>query len=203
MAREFVEKRVDLIVAFESQTVRASKAATSEIPVVFLHVQDPVREGFIKTFAHPGGNMTGFGGVGNVYGKRIGLFKEIYPGLQRVLTFVNPKDSATTHALEEVRATAQQLNLTLVERNVETQDEVERVFKSLKPSDADGAFVLSPSLNTNFLSLFIRLVSEKGLPLVGFRKEWVEQGALFSYSHDLASFGAPAARYVDRILKGE
>src|SRR5215831_1144393 len=33
-AQEFVRNRVDLIVAFESQTVRAAKAATSEIPVV-------------------------------------------------------------------------------------------------------------------------------------------------------------------------
>ena len=203
MAREFVKERVDLIVAFESQTVRASKAATSEIPVVFLHVHDPVAEGFIKTFAHPGGNMTGFGGVGDVSGKRLGLFKEIDPGLQRVLTLVNPKDPATTHPLEDVRATAQQLNVILVERKVETRDEIERVFKSLKRSDADGVFVISPSLNTNFPSLFIRLTSEKRLPTAGFRKEWVEQGALFSYSHDLASFGAPAARYVDRILKGE
>src|SRR5688500_8818432 len=41
-AQEFVRNRVDLIVAFESQTVRAAKAATSDIPVVFLLVADPV-----------------------------------------------------------------------------------------------------------------------------------------------------------------
>src|SRR5215470_5178399 len=41
-ARDFVRSRVDVIVAFESQTVRAAKAATTEIPVVFLHVTDPV-----------------------------------------------------------------------------------------------------------------------------------------------------------------
>ncbi len=34
-AKEFVRDRVDLIVAFENQTVRAAKAATSKIPVVF------------------------------------------------------------------------------------------------------------------------------------------------------------------------
>jgi putative ABC transport system substrate-binding protein len=40
------------------------------------------------------------------------------------------------------------------------------------------------------------------VPFVGYRKEWVEQGALFSYAHDLASVGPLAADYVDRILKG-
>ena len=46
-AREFVRDRVDLIVAFENQTLRATKAATTEIPTVFLHVDDPVANGMI------------------------------------------------------------------------------------------------------------------------------------------------------------
>ena len=40
-AEEFARDRVDVIVAFESQTVRAAKAATRDIPIVFLHVTDP------------------------------------------------------------------------------------------------------------------------------------------------------------------
>src|SRR2546427_5518577 len=45
-AMEFVRNRVDLIVAWENQTVRAAKAATAEIPVVFISVTDPVADGF-------------------------------------------------------------------------------------------------------------------------------------------------------------
>lgn len=48
----------------------------------------------------------------------------------------------------------------------------------------------------------LRLSIDKRLPFVGYRREWVEQGALFSYAHDLASVGPPAARYIDRIFKG-
>src|SRR5882672_7842300 len=63
-AQAFVRDRVDLIVAFENQTVRAVKATTTEIPVVMLHVTAPVENGFIKSFAHPGGNVTGLAGLG-------------------------------------------------------------------------------------------------------------------------------------------
>jgi len=52
-AQEFVRNRVDLIVAFENQTVRAAKAATPTIPIVFVHVTDPVSEGFVKSLARP------------------------------------------------------------------------------------------------------------------------------------------------------
>jgi putative ABC transport system substrate-binding protein len=147
--------------------------------------------------------MTGFGGVGDVSGKRIGLFKELVPGLQRLLTFINPKDPASAGPLEDLRVTTEHLKIAVEKYQVESQGQIEQVFKSLNRAKGDGVFVLSPSLNTNFLSLFVRLAAEGRLPLAGFRKEWVEQGALFSYSHDLASFGAPAAQYVDRILKGD
>jgi putative ABC transport system substrate-binding protein len=59
-AREFAQVRLDLIVAFGNPAVRAAKAATSEIPIVMIHVTDPVAQGFVKTLASPGGNLTGF-----------------------------------------------------------------------------------------------------------------------------------------------
>lgn len=58
-ALEFVRNRVDLIVAFEDEAARAAKAATAKIPIVFVHVTDPVAQGFVKSFSHPGGNLTG------------------------------------------------------------------------------------------------------------------------------------------------
>jgi putative tryptophan/tyrosine transport system substrate-binding protein len=191
-----------LIVAFKSQTVRAAQAATSEIPVVFLHVDDPVGEGFIQSVAHPGGNMTGFGGVGDIAAKRMELFQEVYPKLRRVLIFLDPNDKGTVRPLADIRAMTQSHKLVLVERKVATQAEIERVFASLRTSDVDGVFVISSGLNTRFRSLFNRLASEKRLPMSGFRKEWISQGALYSYSHDLASFGPPAAGYIDKIFRG-
>jgi putative ABC transport system substrate-binding protein len=201
-AQEFVRNRVDLIVAFESQTVRAAKAATSEIPVVFLLVVDPVAEGFVKSVARPGGNMTGFGGPGDVPGKQLELFSEVVPRLRRVLILIDPKDPMAMRALTEIRATAKSLKLLLVERQAITQTDLERVFGSVKPGEVDGVFIASPNLRTKFPSLILRLASENRLPLTIHRKEWVEQGALFSYAHDLASVGPPAAQYIDRIFKG-
>ena len=201
-AREFVRNRVDLIVAFESQTVRAAKAATSEIPVVFLLVVDPVAEGFVKSVSRPGGNMTGFGGPGDIPGKQIELFKEVVPSLRRLLTLLDPKDPVAQRSMVEVRTTAENFKLLLAEREAVTQADIARNFSSLKPGDVDGVFIVSPNLRTKFPSLILRLASEKRLPLTIHRKELVEQGALFSYAHDLASVGPPAAEYIDRIFKG-
>jgi putative ABC transport system substrate-binding protein len=202
LAKEWVRNRVDLIVAFENQTARAAQAATSQIPVVLVHVPNPVADGFGKSMAHPGGNMTGFGGVGDIPGKRLELFTEVVPKLRRVLVLIDPKDPATPRFLTEARDAGKGYNLRLIERNATTEADIKQLFAPLKRSDADGIMALSPNLNTKFPSLMIRLATEKRIPFAGFRKEWVEQGALFSYSHDLAAVGPLAARYMDRIFKG-
>jgi ABC transporter substrate binding protein len=49
VALELARQQPDLIVAFENQTLRATHAATSEIPVVFLHVTDPVAAGVVRS----------------------------------------------------------------------------------------------------------------------------------------------------------
>jgi ABC-type uncharacterized transport system substrate-binding protein len=201
-ARAFVRDRVDLIVAFENQTTRAAKATTTEIPIVMLHVTAPVENGFIKSFAHPGGNITGFAGLGDNPAKEVELFKELVPRLKRLLVLFDTGDPVSRRWLADVRQAAIKLKLELVERQTAQRAEVERVFSTIKPGDVDGVFVSSPELRTKFPSLILGLTADRHLPLLGHRKEWVQQGALFSYNLDLRSVGKAAARYVDKILKG-
>ncbi len=65
----------------------------------------------------------------------------------------------------------------------------------------EGVFIVSPDLLVRFPALILRLALDKGLPLPSQRKEWVAQGALFSYGPNYAAVGRDA-RYVDMILKG-
>jgi putative ABC transport system substrate-binding protein len=102
-AKEFVQSQVDLIVAFENQTIRAAKAVVSEIPVVFLHATDPVADGYVKSLARPGGNMTGFVGLRDLPDKQMELFKEIVPRLHRVLILIDSGDPATERIQVELR----------------------------------------------------------------------------------------------------
>jgi|SRR6476620_1805070 len=201
-AKEFVRAKVNLIVAFENQTVRATKAATSQIPVVFLHVTDPVAEGFVRSLSHPGGNMTGFVSFASSPGKQVELFTEIVPKLHRLVSLIDPQDPVTGQLMFEVREAATTLKLQLVERAVPDQNAIERFFASVRRGGAQGIFPVSRNLLGKFPALLTQLSLEKRLPLAMHRKEWVERGALFSYGPDLAAIGRAAAPYIDKILKG-
>src|SRR5262245_7509699 len=59
IATEFVQLKVDLIVASTTPAVIAAKRATAIIPIVFATVNDPVSTGLVASLARPGGNLTG------------------------------------------------------------------------------------------------------------------------------------------------
>jgi putative ABC transport system substrate-binding protein len=202
-AAEFARTRPDLVVAFENQTIRAAHGTITDIPVVFLHVTDPVAAGVVKSLAHPGGNMTGFVALGNAPLKEVQLFQEIVPGLRRMLVLVDPDDPGVPQFKREVRQAASALKITTMERSARTQKELERIFESLTRSNTDGVFIASLNLRVKFHSLIIRLATKQHLPVAGHRREWVEQGALFSYAENIREVGRVAAgSYVDKILKG-
>jgi putative ABC transport system substrate-binding protein len=201
-AQQFVRDQVDLIVAFEEQAMRGVKAATSAIPVVFLHLVDPVADGFVKSLAHPGGNATGFVTWAVSPSKQIELFSEFLPRPRRLMVLLDPKDAITRRQLPELRSAGAALGMKMVEHAVATASDIERAVGATDRGKVDGVFVLSRTLSTNFPSLILRLTTGRSLPLVSNRKEWVQQGALFSYAPDLAAIGRLAAPYVTKILSG-
>jgi putative tryptophan/tyrosine transport system substrate-binding protein len=203
-AEVFVGQGIDLIVAFEDQSIAAARKATvqSQTPIVFLHPNDPVRDGLVDSLANPGTNLTGVFGARDLVAKHLEYFTLLVPDLQRVLALVNPEDSNYEYLLSETRTAAKRLGVELVVREASEAEDIQRIFRSLRPNEVDAAMLLSSTLRLNHTALTLRLGKRAGLPVQAHRKDWVEQGAFFSYGSDLYPIGEEAARYVDGILDG-
>jgi ABC transporter substrate binding protein len=61
---ELIGLKPDLIVTVSHRVSLEAKRATTTIPIVFAHVNDPVGVGLVPSLAHPGGNVTGLFGPG-------------------------------------------------------------------------------------------------------------------------------------------
>jgi putative ABC transport system substrate-binding protein len=200
--KNWVAAKVDVIVAFEDQCVRAAASATKKIPIVFVHIYDPVVGGYVKSLAKPGGNLTGVLSNLGLIGKRLELLKEIDPRLENVLVLSDRTDPYAANEVALARKAAAGVGVKLVERDAHSESDLRRVFADLKPGQVGAVIVASPDLQTNHPRLIIKLSNDARLPVAGHREAWVEWGALVSYSSDFPSAGPKAARYIDKIFKG-
>ena len=91
MAADLVRHRVAVIAATGGlPSVRAAKAATSEIPIVFTMGGDPVAFGLVASLNRPGGNVTGVTLIyGEIASKRIALLRDLLPGARRLGVLMN------------------------------------------------------------------------------------------------------------------
>ena len=81
---EFLQLKVDVLVAVDPTAIRAAKRATNTVPIVMLTNQDPVAVGLVESLARPGGNVTGITQMTReLSGKRLELLKEVIPGISR------------------------------------------------------------------------------------------------------------------------
>ena len=98
-ARDLVAHGVDVIVATgRGPEAKAAQMATSQIPVVFVVASDPVAAGLVKSFARPGGNLTGIADLGfDLVPKRMEIFRELVPRLRRILLVY---DATNAEAIE-------------------------------------------------------------------------------------------------------
>src|SRR5215470_11572357 len=107
LADDLVRLKVDLIFAASAPSAQAAKEATATL-------NDPVRAGLVASFAFPGGNMTGQGGLGpELDRKRIELLKEVMPALSQATVLANPSNAMTPQRLSEIEATAKALKVQL------------------------------------------------------------------------------------------
>ncbi len=202
-ARELVRGGADIIVTTEGgNSARAAQMATDRIPIVFIGGGDPVELGLVKSLARPGGNLTGIASLDvELAPKRLEIFRELVPGLKRVLLVYDATNKHAAEQLEPYRAAARSLGLTFVERPVRSQEEAGAVISGLRRGDVDGIF--APRVLSLNIPGFIVATSAKGtFPTMFQAAFFAERGGLASYGATDGDLGRLAARLVDRILKG-
>src|SRR5271166_6676651 len=108
-AAELASSNVDVLMGVGSNAANLAKNTTTTIPVVFLLVADPVGGKLVDNPAQPGGNVTGLSSYSpDLFTKRLGLLKELIPGLARVGLLINTNDPLPPPFPEAVQVASDQ-----------------------------------------------------------------------------------------------
>jgi putative ABC transport system substrate-binding protein len=204
-AREFVRRPVDMIVGVATLAVRVAQEETRgrSMPILMTGVSDPVGEGFVSSLARPGGSITGVSHqLVQGSGKRVELFREMVPGLRRLITMRVPNYGPSEKSMEEIKAVAEQLKIEVLDWNVTSREELEAALAKFKWMPGDGIMILPDSLIISNVDVILETSLERRVPAFALQDFMADWGALGAYGPSAYQAGGRDAFYVDKISKG-
>jgi putative ABC transport system substrate-binding protein len=183
-ARDFARKRVDFIVAIATTATRIAQEETKDnpIPILFPGISDPIGDGFVQSLARPGGVITGVSHqLVQGSGKRVELFKEMLPGLKRMVTLRRPGYGPAEKSMPQIHAVAGRLQIEVLDWTADTRED---------------------SLMISSMDLVIETSLAQGVPTFGLQDFMADWGAIGAYGPSAYQAGGRLAGYIDKISKG-
>jgi putative ABC transport system substrate-binding protein len=158
--------------------------------------------GLVQSYAQPGGNITGVTNLTiELAAKRLELFRDLVPGLRRVLYPYDATHAPSVALAHRYREAARHLGMALVEHPVQTEAEVQALLAQVRERQIDG-IVQPSSVSLNIPGFIMEATAAQAIPTMFESVYFVEHGGLASYGPDDYASGWQAARLVDKILKG-
>ena len=202
IARQFVERGVDVIVTAGTLAVAAAKKATKTIPIVFAAAGDPAGTGLVHSLAHPGGNVTGVSDAQTeLAAERLDLLRKAVPELRQLALIGNCADQNVQLEMEAVQKEARKLRIGTVTRDIRSEPQIASTMKSLR-GKADALYVCADPFVTHYRVAINTLAAGAGLPTMHAFRHHAEAGGLMSYGPDFRDLFRDAADIVDKVLRG-
>jgi putative ABC transport system substrate-binding protein len=202
LVADLIERKVAVIAA-NSPSALAAKAATTTIPIVFTTGDDPVNLGLVTNLSRPPANVTGvtfFGGA--VIGKQLELLNELLPQAPAISVLVNPNFPGAAFQLRDAQEAVRSLGHTMHVLNASTGNEINTAFAAIVQQRTSALLVAGNPFFLSRLSQFITLAARHAVPTIYAQREYVAGGGLISYGTSVTDAYRQMGVYVGRILKG-
>jgi len=202
LAEELVHIPVDILLVTGVTATAAARRATGTIPIVCM-MGDPVGQGFVKSLARPGTNITGVTlapGGADLGGKFLQFLGEIVPHLARV-GFLRSANNPSTVPTVFFPAPGP-LGMRLVTVEIHDAAGLDRAFDTLTDAKVQALTSDGDPLTDAQSRRIVEFAMKQRLPGVYPRRHFADDGGLMSYAPNIYETWKRAAVHVDKIVKG-
>jgi len=200
LATELAALNPDVILAGNSDAIRAIQQVSSTIPIVFPAAQDPVANGLVTSLARPGGNVTGLSiTAGLEAAKRLDLLKEVMPWMSRVAILW---DRYSADRYRETVVAAQTLGMGYLSLEFQDSSDLDAILASAGTMGVDGLIVTGSFQISALEQRIVDIAMRDRVPAMYSIVTAVPRGGLLAYAPNILENYRRAATFVDKILKG-
>ncbi len=201
IAKKFVGDSPDIIMPITTPTSQAMVSATSDIPIVFSTVTDPIKAKLIPQLEKPGGNVTGVSDAAPIE-PQLDMFKEIVPGLKKIGFIYNPGLDNAVATLGWVKEFGAPRGIEVVESPAPTTNEVVLATKKLI-GEVDAIYIPNDTTIVAALEAIVKVGEDVDLPIFTGETGGVERGAIASVGLDYIGIGEIAGNMAADVLEGK
>ena len=198
ISQKFVKDKVDLIYAIATPAAQSAKQATSEIPVLFSAVTDPIKSEIVADWKKVGGNITGTSDMAPT-ASQLKMFKEIDPTIKTVGILYNTSESNSEIQIEEIKKLAPVEGLEIVTVGVSSVNELPQAIDSLL-NKVDAVYGLSDNLIASSVELVSKKLIDKKIISVCAEETQVKGGILITNGLSYYELGKQTAKMAKEIL---
>ena len=204
MAKTMVTSRVDLLAGIATPAVMSeySAAKSSDIPIVFTAVSDPVSAGLVQSIEQPGSNCTGTSDVLPLE-KQVKMIRAFLPDATKIGVIYTTSEPNSVSHLEKLQGIAADNGFEVIAVGVTNSSEVASAAASVVAQGADCINNFTDNNVVDNLSAVIKAANDGGIPVFGSEIEQVKNGCLASEGIDYVALGEQTGRMAARILSGE
>lgn len=199
-AQNLVNGDVDLIFANATPSAQAAAGATSDIPIVFTSVTDPVGAELVQSMESPGGNVTGTADMHPDSIPNTIKFIDEHMDAKTVGTIYNAGEQNSVKQIDVMKKALKDTDLKLVEKVVSNTSEVKQAADSLAGS-VDVIYIITDNTVVSGLESVVQVAQDKDIPLFVGELDSVERGGFAAYGFDYADIGYEAGQLAVQILK--
>lgn len=195
---KFVQDDVDLIYAIATNAAQAAKQATSDIPILFSAVTDPVLAELVDSMENPGANVTGTSDLSPM-DRQLQLFKDLDPNAKEIGIIFNTSEPNSQVQVELAKKIAPELGLEIVDVGISNINDIPQALDSIV-NKVDGIYTITDNMVASAVGLVSKKAIENNLITIAGEDSHVSSGILMTDGISYYELGKQTARMAKEIL---
>lgn len=200
ICRQFVDDKVDVIIAIATPAAQGAATATKDIPVIFSAVTDPVAAGLVDDLANPTGNVTGTSDAIDV-AKIFELANELTPGIKKFGFIYNKGEANSVSVIGQAAEYLGTQGIEVSEKSVTSAGEVQQTARVLFES-CDAVFAPIDNTVASAMQVLADEAKTAGKPVYVAADSMVNDGGLATVGVNYTQLGIQTADMALKALSG-
>ncbi|MBS0688577.1 ABC transporter substrate-binding protein [Streptococcus suis] len=190
----------DIVLAIATPSAQSLATVSTETPIVFTAVTDPLSADLVESIEKPGGLLTGTSDQAPI-DKQVELLGQAVPDAKTVGILYTTSERNSEVQVEQAKELLEKAGYKVVVKGITSSNEVQDATTSLM-KDVDALFIPTDNTVASTMTMIGELSVEHKVPVIGGSTDMVDEGGLLTYGTNYEALGRQTAKMAIKIIEG-